>query len=226
MKTFSSSQPNCHFRKMASVAIISVISVISVVTLFAPDGVAVGQTPAAPSAPVGTRVAVIDISYIFKNHPGFKQSMEQMKKEVQAFEATLQEKGKQVQGLEQQIGQYKPTSPEYKNIEAQMFQMTAGIQTQATLKKKDFLEKEAAIYYQTYQEIVHAVAAICERHGFGLVVRFNSEPIDPAVRPSVLEGVNRAVVYQKNLNITFAVLERLKEQVAARPNPAGSGVPR
>ena len=34
-------------------------------------------------------VAVVDISYIFKNHKDFKMKMDGMKKEVQEFEATL-----------------------------------------------------------------------------------------------------------------------------------------
>lgn len=214
MKTQSSSQPfsksPLRFTQLASL-VFATIAALLIPT------VAHAQAATAP----GTRVAVIDISYIFKNHPGFKTAMEGMKTDVQAFEGTLRQRGEQMKTLQGQLAQYKPTSQEYKNIEAQILKINADGQAAATLKKKDFLQREAEIYFQTYNEIAAEVASLAEKHGLGLVVRFNSEPITNE-RPAILEGVNRAVVYQKNLNITFAVLENLKRRVA---QPGGAGAP-
>ena len=55
----------------------------------------------------GTQLAVIDISYIFKNHSRFKQSMEAMKAEVKAFESTLQQRGQQINDLRKKMQQRK-----------------------------------------------------------------------------------------------------------------------
>ena len=110
----------------------------------------------AQAAPAGTRVAVVDISYIFKNHPGFKQQMEGMKGEVQAFEEKLRERGEQIKALNQAMQAFKPTSPEYKEKEAQILKIQADGQAAATLKKKEFLEKESKIYYSTYNlSLIH-----------------------------------------------------------------------
>lgn len=207
MKTLSSSQPFCRF----SLSTATLCALISLAAIAAPNA-ALAQT-------AGTRVAVIDVSYIFKNHPGFKAKMEGMKVDVQAFEGQLRQRGEQMKTLQGQLQQYKPTSAEYKGIEAQILKINADGQAAATLKKKDFLQREAKIYYETYNEIVGEVGSLAEKHGIGLVVRFNSEPITDD-RPAILEGVNRAVVFQKNLNITFAVLENLKRKIAATPGAA------
>ncbi len=165
----------------------------------------------------GGKIAVIDVSEIFKNHAGFKQQMEAMKKEVEAFEASLRSRGKQLEQLRAQLQTYKSGTPNYKQTEAQMAKLAAEGQAQTQLKRKDFLERESKIYYATYMQISQAVDSFAERNGISLVVRFNSTPINSEDRNSVLEGVNRAVVYQKNLNITGLVLQMLNRNVASKP---------
>ncbi len=184
---------------------------ISIVT---PCISASGQT-----ASLGTRVGVIDINYIFKNHPGFKAAMDEMKTEVEAFENTLRARGNQIKELQAKLQQYNPSSSEYKQTEVQILEIQADGQTAAALKKKEFLQRETRIYFDTYNDVCKEVARFSEQHGFGLIVRFSSESVNPDDRRSVLEGVNRAVVYQKKLNVTFAILEQLKRNAVA----AGGG---
>ncbi len=81
-------------------------------------------------------------------------------------------------------------------------------QIAATQKKKEFLDREAKIYYGVYQEIVNEVEAFANENGIAIVIRFNSEEITQD-RNAVLEGINRAVVYQSKSNITNAIIERL-----------------
>ena len=162
---------------------------------------------AAPSS--STRVAVIDISKVFKEHPRFKQAMEAMRQEVKAFEGKLQVRGQEIQKIQAQMKTFQPGSAEYKSHEEQILQIQAAGQVEAAKQKKAFLEKEAKIYYSVYNEVVNEVAEFAKQNGIAIVVRFNSEPIDPNNRQSVLEGVNRAVVYQSQSNITNAILNRL-----------------
>jgi hypothetical protein len=85
------------------------------------------------------------------------------------------------------------------------------------------MEREAKVCYTAYNEVLQQVTEFANRNSIGLVLRFNSEEIDPDERGSVLQGVNRTVVYQRNLNITGPILERLNrgaapaEEVGARP---------
>lgn len=195
-------------KKLVVVAIIIAAGICQVSILDAQEGAA------KKVAPSGNRIAVIDISHIFKNHAGFKQAMDGMKKEVEAFEAELRSRGKEIEGLREQMRNFKSGSPEYKGIEEKMAKRAADGQAQTQLKRRDFLEREAKIYYDIYMEIGAAVAQFSQRNGISLVVRFNSAPIEGTDRNSVLEGVNRAVVFQQNLNITPMVLQMLNRRVA------------
>ncbi len=62
--------------------------------------------------------------------------------------------------------------------------------------RKDFLEREAKVYYQTYLEVVDAVKYYAKRQNIGLVLRFNGEPVDPNRREDVLREINKPVVMQ------------------------------
>jgi hypothetical protein len=72
--------------------------------------------------------------------------------------------------------------------------------------RKDFLEREAKVYYQTYLEVVGTVNDYAKRQGIGLVLRFNGEPIDPNRRDDVLREINKPVVMQDNIDITGDIL--------------------
>ncbi len=80
------------------------------------------------------------------------------------------------------------------------------------------LNREARIYYDTYSQMQSVVAAAAEKYGISLVVRFDSQPIDASNRGEVVKGVNRNVVFQKNLDLTSMVIERM-----GAPSSAGVG---
>ena len=63
--------------------------------------------------------------------------------------------------------------------------------------RKDFLEREAKVYYQTYLEVVDAVKYYAKRQNIGLVLRFNGEPVDPNRRDDVLREINKPVVVSR-----------------------------
>jgi hypothetical protein len=103
--------------------------------------------------------------------------------------------------------------------------MAADMQVEMTMKKKEFMEKEAKVYYSAYMDAIQQVSDFASRHNIGLVLRFNGEEIDPKERNSVLQGVNRAVVYQRNLNITEAIVQELNRGAAPRNAGARPAIP-
>ena len=94
--------------------------------------------------------------------------------------------------------------------------------------RKDFLEREAKVYYQTYLEVVDAVKYYAKRQNIGLVLRFNGEPVDPNRRDDVLREINKPVVVQDQIDITPDVLALLNrdQQGGAAARPAASHVGR
>jgi Skp family chaperone for outer membrane proteins len=172
-------------------------------------------------------VGVVDISYIFKKHERFHAAMEGMKKEMESIEAQLKADREKVSQKEQQRNAYKVGSAEYKQLDEEVARMMADFNLKMGRLRKDFLEREAKVYYQTYLEVVDAVNMYAKRQNIGLVLRFNGEPVDPNRREDVLREINKPVVVQDQIDITPDVLLLLNRDQAARPGQQpGSNLPR
>lgn len=173
----------------------------------------------------GTRVAVIDIGKVFKQHPRFIQSMEAMKRDVQQSQAELQNRAKEIEALRGKLQTFQSDSGEAKAIEAQILEKQAAGQLEATKKKKELLDREAKLYFEVYEEIKQEVNGFMQQYGIALVLRFNSDSIDVRNRPAVLEYVNRPIVSERRIDITAQIVERVARRTATRPNP-GAAAPR
>jgi hypothetical protein len=126
----------------------------------------------------------------------------------------------------EQLQTFNATSPEYKSREAELAETQSKLQVKIGLERKNFLEREARVYYHIYKEIESSVTTFATRANIGLVLRFNSEDMKEDDRASVLQGVNRAVVFHQGLDITKWIIEDLNRR-PFNPNekPAGPGLP-
>ena len=143
------------------------------------------QNPAGANA-TKHGVAVVDISYLFKNHERFKSTMEQMKKEMETIEGELKADREKIALQEQERNKYNVGSAEYKKMDEEIARKMADFNLKMGKLRKEFLEREAKVYYQTYLEVVDAVKYYAKRQNIGLVLRFNGEPVDPNRRDDVL----------------------------------------
>jgi Skp family chaperone for outer membrane proteins len=183
----------------------------------APVAAQAGVNPAGANASK-YNIAVVDISYIFKKHERFKTQMEQMKKEMETIEAELKADREKIAQQEQQRNQYKSDSAEFKKMDEDIARQMAEFNLKMGKLRKDFMEREAKVYYQTYVDIVHAVEYYCRRQNIGLVLRFNGEPVDPSRRDDVLREINKPVVLQDQIDITPDVLALLnRDQSGGQP---------
>ena len=174
-----------------------------------------GQGQSAPRQS-GTNVAVIDIGQVFEQHVRFKRMMDDIKRDIDKFDAELTEQKKALRSQAETLKTLQPSSAEYKALESRLAKADADLQVKASLKRKEILMREAENYYDAYREVVQHVAEFADRYQIGLVLAFNSKPIDPSKRDSVIKGVNRTVVFQRNLNITQLILERLNNGIMPR----------
>jgi Skp family chaperone for outer membrane proteins len=151
-------------------------------------------------------IAVVDISAIFKRHARFKTAMDGMKAEMEKIEAELKADRERIAQAEQHRNTFGPGTPDYKTADENVARMMAEFNLKMGKLRKDFLEREAKVYYQTYLEVVSTVNDYAKRQGIGLVLRFNGEPIDPNRRDDVLREINKPVVMQDNIDITGDIL--------------------
>jgi Skp family chaperone for outer membrane proteins len=170
-------------------------------------------------------IAVVDISAIFKRHTRFKTAMDNMKKEMEGIEAELKADREKIAQAEQQRNGYKSGSAEYKKMDEEVARQMAEFNLKMGRLRKDFLEREAKVYYQTYLEVVDAVNYYAKRQNIGLVLRFNGEPVDPNRRDDVLREINKPVVMQDQIDITGDVLVLLNRDQAASGQPAATQQP-
>jgi Skp family chaperone for outer membrane proteins len=181
-----------------------------------------GVNPAGANAS-RYNIAVVDISYIFKKHDRFRSTMEQMKKEMEAIEAELKGDREKIAQQEQARNQFNQGSAEYKKAEEDIARQMADFNLKMGKLRKEFLEREAKVYFQTYLEVVDVVKYYAKRQGIGLVLRFNGEPVDPNRRDDVLREINKPVVVQDQIDITPDVLMLLNRDPSGGQAAAPTG---
>jgi Skp family chaperone for outer membrane proteins len=189
---------------------------------------AAAQPPRAAAAP--PTIAVIDIAKVFKGHLRFNAMMGDIKKDIENFDAYVKNESTKLKAMGETLAQYKSGSLEYKQKEEEAAKLTSELQVKVGLKKKELLEQEARVYFQVYRELEQKVAVFSQQYGISLVLRFNSEDMKEEDRNSVLQGVNRAVVYYNpQYDITNYVLTELNRGYAPPPTanqPAGTNANR
>jgi Skp family chaperone for outer membrane proteins len=185
-----------------------------------PAGAPAGAAPAHGQNASRFGVAVVDVTYIFKNYKRFNAMMEQMKKDVEATELQLAEERKQINAeVEALNSKFQAGTPEYEREDDRITELKTKFNLRMTRQRKDFLDREAKIYYQAHLEVNDAVKYYALRHNLGLVLRFNGDPVDPNDRQAVLRAINNPIVFQNGIDITPNVLSDLdRQQVNPAPN--------
>lgn len=176
------------------------------------------QSNAAPATPM----ALLDLGYIFKNHPRYKASREAIQQKGKKLQANAIEQRKYLQSESEKLQKMQPGSPEFKRLEAELTQLASDYQVKNELERKGLLEDEAKLYYETYREVEVAVQRVSEQYGFRLVMRFDREKMDPADPDSIRRGLMNNVVYQEGLDITDMVLQASAPLVSNTARPTNS----
>ena len=175
--------------------------------------------PTSRGSSSGMYVALLDLGYIFKNHPRFKQKMDIMKKDVQTFEQEIKKKQQQLEAAGRRLSSYKPGTPEYKQIEETTTKQLADVKVRMQLKRKEIMEREAQIYMETYKDVVNAVASFARRKKIDLVLRYDSDTSAAAGAADpreTLKIINRPVIFQQQLDISSAILGEITRSTTAR----------
>jgi outer membrane protein len=191
-------------------------------------GLAIGWNPAVARAQqaTGTNIAVVDLAKIFKEHTRFNAMKEDMKRDVDTAEAELKAVREEIQRLGEQLQSFNAGSPDYKNLEARLANKQAELNVQMQLRKKDFLQREAKIYYTIFQEIEDEIKYFAEQNGIGLVLRFSNDEVKEENPDDVLKELNKPIVYYyPKLDITSLILQEVNKRGPAAVAPQGARPP-
>ena len=172
----------------------------------------------APQA-AATEVAVVDITYIIKNHTRYKQLRATITDQVKQVEAELRSEFKKITKEREKLQQFRQGTPEYRKLEREIAKRLSDLNVQKQIKRKEIADEDAQRLLQAYQEITSIVSSIAERYKITLVVNFDSNKLDPYNKKQLSNIFRRFVVFQNKRDITKLVLNELtrRYQSAARP---------
>jgi Skp family chaperone for outer membrane proteins len=188
------------------------------------SALAEAQGPAAQSM-AGPRLALLDVSRIFKSHQRFKGMMDDMKADVERAEAHVKSERETIGKLAERLQEFHKGTTDYNDMEKELAKRQADLAVQVQLQKNEFLQREATIYHNVYQEILQATDYFCKQNRIDMVLRFNGEAVDVNRPDSVLAFINKPVVwYDRGLDITDQILQELN-RTAINPGPANRAGP-
>jgi hypothetical protein len=146
-------------------------------------------------------------------------------KKMEAVQKGFEDQAKAIQDEEQnKLRLYKVGSPEYQQTEEHIVSEKANIQGQIGLKRKEFVQQQAALYAAAYEEVHADVNNFCARNGFTLVLNFNSDPMHVENPDDVVRCISKPVVaYDRNMDITPYIMPRYAPPASA--GPVGVNVP-
>lgn len=180
--------------------------------------------PAAASAEDGGhRIAVVDVAFIFKNHPAIKSQVEKVEGNLKSYDTELKGKREALQQAAARLKTFKPSSPDYAAQEEKVASMESRLRLDMARKRKELAEAEAEIYYENYQRIAEGVKYLAKHYNIDLVLRYNSEPMNANQSESVIRGVMKNVVYHDQaLDMTQGVMQYLDQTLKVAEGPAES----
>ena len=119
----------------------------------------------------GTAVAVLDVSRVFKEHTTFTKKMDSLKAEAKEFERSINQQQQEIVKRAKEVSEeYSSSSLEFKRAEAELAQRQSDLRVKLQLKRKEMLEREAKLYYETYQRMLQIVNGLADKHQLSLVL--------------------------------------------------------
>ncbi len=179
--------------------------------------VAQGQAGRATISPgAESKIALVDVAYVFKKYDKFNRLYDQMKAEVKAREKEITDAQTELKSLMAKKQQHNDASPTSKEFDQKIAQKKAELEVLADSSRREFTQKEASIYHQTYKEVEDAIKSYAVRNGITLVLRASRDEETSASNPQdVIKEVSQQVVYsQPEMDITEAILLMLNPKPA------------
>ena len=192
---------------MKSITIKPVIFVIAAVVALGASVVSAQETG---------RVAILDVAKVFKDNTSFGDKMAALKADAERLKGQVTAEQDRIKVEVMKLRDLKP-GPERNKREADLEQQHTHLRTTTRQAESELLSQEARVYFDTYREMQAVVEAIAQANGLSLVLRFDSEDIDSHNQQSVKKGLNRAVVFHRQLDLTKLVSQQLNARMAAAP---------
>ena len=191
-------------------------------------GAALGQNRPSGSASFEAHVALVDLAYLFKNYEKFNRLSKELRDDVAAKEKEIAQAQKDLKLLQEKRNSFNPDTPNFKDADEQFGAKKVALERITDQYRRQFTQREASLYHQTYQEIEDAIAKYAEPKGITLVLRSSRDP-EPgsASNPQeVMKEMSQQVLYAlPQMDITSAILEMLNRNSGVAKQPPATNKP-
>ena len=189
-------------------------STIIKTAIFAVVAVVVFSASVASAQETAGRVAILDVAKVFKENKRFDELVKAIKAQADQLKLQITAEQDAIKADVMKLRE-KPAGPERNQKEAELEQRHTALRTTTRQNEAELLNREARVYYDTYREMQAVVEGMAKEYGLSLVLRFDSESIDPNNRNEVIKGVNRAVVFHRQLDLTKFVSDELNKRMSS-----------
>jgi len=191
--------------------IIPRISTFAAVSLMTLTGLMV-FTMNVNSVSAQSKVAIVDVGLVFKNHPSFSQDLEALKSEADGFKEETRQMQAKLMEKAGVLKNYQPDSAEFRDAETSLAQESAALEVQQRNKLRALMEREAKLHHDTYKQIKSAITVYCEQRSIQLVIRHDSTQMDPNQPGTIMQKVNSKIVFHRpNNEITQQIVAMVSQ---------------
>ena len=165
---------------------------------------------AAVSPAAAGEIALVNMGKVLKSSKHFTTAIAKLRQETQDLEQEFKGRSAEINFLKER----SQSSDEKTKLEvqAQVERLAVDMRIDMEQAKRRLQEKEAEAYAEFYELTISAIGKIAEDDGLRLVLRYKgSGSVDRSSPKKVLEDLNRAVLYQRGLDITDRVIALLNQ---------------
>lgn len=183
-------------------------------------GQGAAKTTAAESGP--HKVGLIDMAFLFSKYTKFEALRADLKAEIETADASLKARLEKIKGLQQEMKDLVPNSPDFVAREKQITELAAAAEAERKNLQRRFMREETKVYQTVYREVLDAVNKYAAIYKYTLIIRYSRDDAEVGDDPQkVMQALQRQVVFNRpEDDITDSVLRYLNNQY--KPTASGA----
>lgn len=175
-------------------------------------------------APSAMLIGTIDMEAVLKGYEKAKALEEKVAADIQEERKKLIQMQAEMKQLADQASRFAQNSPDAKKYMNQAMEIEVKLKANEQKLKAEFAMRWADTSASLYEEIQRFAAAVAKKHGMSMVVRIMPPPAQGQDPDSVMNGMQRNVVYaDPALDISNEVINYLNNKY--RTDNAATGSP-
>jgi Skp family chaperone for outer membrane proteins len=173
----------------------------------------------APAQEGKSSVALVDLGKIVQTSKQFQMDVEAAAESVGNFEEKITRAQKEIQDVVSLLEK----APEGSEQQQQLQQLIQTIQTETQKELQGMQQKmqeaERDVLIATYKKIQSLLNDHCTKNGIDVVLRYDSEPLDPSDPQALSAGLNNRIMWHSGIDITDKILAELDKDVPVEAEP-------